>query len=156
MRLKPSLLLLCGVIAIISPALAQRLPDFQDCPRAVQSIEKTPRLNFPDAQTRKYRSVLRDAANGPVGFAGHFVLAESGCGAGCVMAAAIDKQSGRIVPLPFTVSDWPLDVDEPIEYRANSCMVIVKGSRNESNEHGTYYYAFDGTSFHLRATAPRQ
>jgi hypothetical protein len=71
MRLKPSLLLLCGVIAIISPALAQRLPDFQDCPRAVQSIEKTPRLNFPDAQTRKYRSVLRDAANGPVDFAGH-------------------------------------------------------------------------------------
>ena len=72
------------------------------------------------------------------------------------MAAAIDKKSGRIVPLPFTVSDWPLDVSEPIEYRANSCVVIVKGSRNESNEHGTYYYAFNGTSFHLRATAPRQ
>ena len=72
------------------------------------------------------------------------------------MAAAIDKKPERIVPLPFTVSDWPLDVDEPVEYRANSCMVIVKGSPNESNERGTYYYAFDGESFNLRATAPRQ
>ena len=156
MRLKPTLLVLCGLIAISSPALAQRLPVFEDCPRAVQSIEKTPRLNFPDAQSRKYRSVLRDAANGPVNFAGRYVLAEWGFGARCVMAAAIDKTSGRVVPLPFTASDWPLDVDEPIEYRVDSCMVIVKGSRNESNEHGTYYYAFDGASFNLRATAPRQ
>ncbi|MFM0051120.1 hypothetical protein [Caballeronia grimmiae] len=156
MRLKPTLLLLCGLIAISSTALAQRLPVFEDCPRAVQSIEQAPRLKLSDAQTRKYRSVLRDAANGPVDFAGHYILAEWGCGAGCVMAAAIDKKSGRIVPLPFTVSDWPLDVSEPIEYRANSCVVIVKGSRNESNEHGTYYYAFDGTSFSLRATTPRQ
>ncbi|MEZ2349043.1 hypothetical protein [Caballeronia sp. RCC_10] len=44
---------LCGLIAISSPALAQRLPVFEDCDGAVQSIEKTPRLDLPDAQTRK-------------------------------------------------------------------------------------------------------
>ncbi len=83
-----------------------------------------------------------------------YVIAEWGCGSACVMAAVIDKSSGRGTSLPFTVSDWPVDVTEPLEYRANSCLVIVRGSRNESREHGTYYYTFDGAQFHLLATEP--
>lgn len=152
MRVKPILSVACGLIAMMSPAYAQRVPAFKDCPRVVQSINSTPRLVFADARIRRYRSVLRDAASGPVNFAGHYVLAEWGCGSGCVMAAAIDKKSGRVVPLPFTVSDWPLDVSEPIAYRADSCMLIVRGSRNENGEHGTYFYAFDGTAFRLHAS----
>ncbi len=109
-----------------------------------------PRLVF-DAQSRRYRSAIEDAARGPIDFAGHYILAQWGCGAGCVMAAAVDTKSGHVTSLPFTVSDWPLDVTEPLMYRANSCMVVVRGSRNESKEHGTYYYAFDGKAFHLRA-----
>lgn len=68
------------------------------------------------------------------------------------MAAAVDKQTGRVTSLPFTVSDWPLDITEPLTYSASSCMLIVRGSRNESAEHGTYYYAFDGHMFRLRAS----
>jgi hypothetical protein len=29
---------------------------------------------------------------------------------------------------------------------------VIRGSRNESAEHGTYYYAFDGKRFNLRAS----
>ena len=65
------------------------------------------------------------------------------------MAAVIDKTSGRVTSLPFTVSDWPRDVTEPLQYRANSCLLIVQGSRNESREHGRYYYSFDGALFRL-------
>ena len=68
------------------------------------------------------------------------------------MAAAVDAKSGHVTSLPFTVSDWPLDVTEPLSYRANSCLLVVRGSRNESAEHGVYYYAFDGKAFQLRAS----
>ncbi len=111
-----------------------------------------PRMIFTDATARHYRSILREAAKEPINFAGHYVLATWGCGAGCVMAAAIDTNSGRVTSLPFTVSDWPLDITDPLAYRADSCLLIAHGSRNENAEHGTYYYAFDGKTFTLRAS----
>ena len=146
----PSILLalsvLCGTSGI---AQAQRVPTFEDCPATVQRTHKAPRFVF-DAQSRKYRSAIENAASRPPDFAGHYVLAQWGCGAGCIMAAAVDMKTGRVTSLPFTVSDWPLDVTEPLTYRPNSCLLVVQGSRNESKEHGTYYYDFDGKAFHLR------
>ncbi|MFD1557950.1 hypothetical protein ACFSHT_20370 [Paraburkholderia silviterrae] len=111
-----------------------------------------PRVTFADTRAQQYQTAIRDAAKGPINFAGRYILASWGCGAGCVMAAAIDATSGRATSLPFSVSDWPLDVTEPLSYRANSCLLIVRGSRDESAEHGTYYYAFDGNAFRLRAS----
>ncbi|MFX1762657.1 hypothetical protein PWP93_08705 [Paraburkholderia sp. A1RI-2L] len=139
-----------GVLAI--SAHAQRLPSFEDCPVTVQAKHVTPRLTFADARGRQYKTTIQEAARGPVDFAGRYILATWGCGAGCVMAAAIDAQSGRVTSLPFTVSDWPLDVTGPLSYRADSCLLVVRGSRNESAGHGTYYYAFDGKTFQLRAS----
>jgi hypothetical protein len=133
-------------------ANAQDLPTFEDCPATIQARHATPRLTFTDARSRQYKTVIQDAAKGPVNFAGRYILATWGCGAGCVMAAAIDAKSGRVTALPFTVSDWPLDVSEPLSFHANSCLLVVRGSRNESSEHGTYYYMFDGTAFRLRAS----
>lgn len=97
---------------------------------------------------RRYATKLSEARHGPVDFAGHFVMATWGCGAGCVMAAAIEKTSGVVTMLPFTVSDWPLDVTEPLSYRKDSSLLIIRGSRNEKG-HGTYYYTFDGKAFRL-------
>lgn len=139
--------------AVSSVARAESLPKFEDCPVAIESKHaNVPRLIFTDAKSRHYSSIIRDAAKEPINFAGHYVLATWGCGAGCVMAAAIDTNSGRVTSLPFTVSDWPLDITEPLAYRADSCLLIAHGSRNESSEHGTYYYGFDGKAFNLRAS----
>ncbi|WP_233872464.1 hypothetical protein [Paraburkholderia adhaesiva] len=149
---KPSIFVALSVLYAVSGiAHAQRPPAFEDCPTTVQSKHATPRLVF-DSRSREYRSAIADAARGPINFAGRYILAEWGCGAGCVMAAAVDTKTGRVTSLPFTVSDWPLDVTEPLTYRANSCMLAVQGSRNESKEQGTYWYAFDGKAFRLRAT----
>ncbi|SMG58294.1 hypothetical protein [Paraburkholderia susongensis] len=125
----------------------------EDCPVAVEPAHAIPHLTFTDAKARHYSSVIRDATKEPVNFAGRYVLATWGCGAGCVMAAAIDTKTGRVISLPFTVSDWPADVTEPLSYLADSCLLIVRGSRNESAQHGTYYYAFDGKTFRLRTRA---
>ncbi|NML34669.1 hypothetical protein [Paraburkholderia antibiotica] len=138
--------------AASSLAYAKSLPKFEDCSVAVESMHAAvPRLTFTDAKARKYAATIFDSAKGPVNFAGHYVLATWGCGAGCVMAAAIDANSGRVISLPFSVSDWPINITEPLAYRADSCLLIVHGSRNESNEHGTHYYVFDGKTFRLQA-----
>jgi hypothetical protein len=100
------------------------------------------------AQTRRYATQLREAQKHPVDFAGHFVMASWGCGAGCVMAAAIDAPTGAVTMLPFTVSDWPLDVTEPLSYRKDSSLLVIRGSRSEKGN-GTYYYDFDGKAFRL-------
>jgi hypothetical protein len=151
MRTRTAIFAAFALAGLASGAHAQQPPTFADCPATVQAKRFTPRLTFADAPGRKYRTVIQDAAKGPIDFAGHYILATWGCGAGCVMAAAIDAQSGRVTSLPFTVSDWPLDVTEPLSYHADSCRLIVRGSRNESAGHGTYYYAFDGKAFRLRA-----
>ncbi|WP_454872264.1 hypothetical protein [Paraburkholderia xenovorans] len=136
--------------ALSSLSHAEPLPKFENCSVPVESKQATvPRLKFADAPARKYRTVIRDAASQPVNFAGHYVLATWGCGSGCIMAAAIDSKSGRVNSLPFTVSNWPMDVTEPLSYRTNSCLLVVRGSRNESTDRGTYYYAFDGKAFTL-------
>lgn len=145
------LLLLCAASGIVH---AQQAPRFEDCPATIVAKRTPARLTF-DIRSRQYRSAIREAASGPINFAGHYIFAQWGCGAGCVMAAAIDTKTGRVTSLPFTVSDWPLDLTEPLTHRANSCMLVVQGSRNESEEHGTYYYGFDGKSFRLRAAFPR-
>jgi hypothetical protein len=142
-------LLIASLLGVVSSvAHGEADPRFADCPVPVENIHTSmPRLQYGDAQSRHYKTAIREAARGPVNFAGHYVLATWGCGAGCVMAAAIDKKTGRVTSLPFTVSDWPLDVTEPLSYRADSCILVVRGSRNESAAHGTYYYGFDGKAF---------
>ncbi|WP_233865241.1 hypothetical protein [Paraburkholderia adhaesiva] len=149
----PLLVVLTALATVSGVAHAQQPASFEDCPATVQAGRVPPRLVF-DAGSRAFRSAVADVSRGPVNFAGHYRLAQWGCGAGCVMAAAIDVKTGRVTSLPFTVSDWPLDVTEPLAYRANSCMLTVQGSRNESKEHGTYWYVFNGKAFHLRSAVP--
>ena len=129
-------------------------PDFADFPSRIEAARRPIKPKLTNKETRRYATQLSEAAAHPVNFAGHYILTEWGCGAGCVMAAAIDARTGKVVMLPFTVSDWPLDVTEPLDYRKDSALLIVRGSRNERG-HGTYYYRFDGTAFTpVNATRP--
>jgi hypothetical protein len=66
------------------------------------------------------------------------------------MAAAIDPKTGAVIRLPFTVSNWPLAVTEPLNYKPNSRLLIITGSRNEKGN-GTYDYELVGLSFKLVA-----
>lgn len=105
-----------------------------------------------DPKSREYATRLRESAHQPPNFAGHFVLASWGCGASCVMTAAIDvgrgAQAGQVVWLPFTVCCWDVDVSKPLDFRVDSRLLVVHGSRNEHGG-GTYDYTFDGKAFKL-------
>jgi hypothetical protein len=136
-------------LLIAGLAHAGSLPSFDQFPARVESRQAIPPLRFSDAESQHYRTVIAAAATQSVNFAGHYVLATWGCGAGCVMAAAIDKRSGRVTSLPFTVSDWPLNVTEPLAYRADSRLLVVSGRRNERGDAGPHDYLFDGRGFRL-------
>lgn len=148
--MRASLISLTTVLALSLTQALAAAPNFTDYPAAPETAKKPPRLKLTDAESRRYVTQLREASRQAPDFAGHYILANWGCGAGCVMAAAIDTHSGSVHMLPFTVSDWPLEVTEPLSYRPESRLLIVRGSRNEKGK-GTYYYEFDGRSFKLLA-----
>lgn len=107
-------------------------------------------------QDREFRTRIAEASTHQANFAGHYVLSSFGCGASCVMAFALDKRSGEIVWLPFTVCCWQ-NVEpeaEPLSFKKNSRLIVVKGSRNEQGN-GVYYYELKKSKFMLiHATEP--
>lgn len=127
--------------------VANAAPKFDDYPS--RSIAGKPaKIRLQDAKSRKYATVLQEAARGKPNFAGHYVLASWGCGASCTMSAAIDSTTGSVSWVPFTVCCWEPTVEEPLEFKKNSSLLIVHGSRNEEGN-GTHYYNFDGKKFIL-------
>lgn len=141
-RLAPLLLACCCNWAIASPSFN----DFPASPYTGKQV--APRLL--DKQSRQYASILRAAARRPVDFAGRYVLATWGCGASCVMGAAVDAKTGTVTWLPFKVCCWAPAIREPIEYRAESRLLVVHGNLDEAGSAtNMHYYAFDGRHFAL-------
>ena len=123
-------------------------PPFGTYGVAVASRSRQADVQLSDDKSRKYADQLESGAGQKVNFAGHFVLAVWGCGASCVMGAAIDATTGVVSWLPFTVCCWSRDVTEPLEFRADSRLLVVHGSRNEEGS-GTHDYLFNGHTFSL-------
>ena len=119
---------------------------FSRYPAAVTTVARRPPLQFRSALSRRYRTDLQQAATGPINFAGHYVLASVGCGAGCVQVAAIDAGARSVTWLPPTVCCWPLAMTEPLEYRRDSRLLIVHGALNEKGS-GVHAFVFNGRRF---------
>lgn len=122
-------------------------PVFSDFP-AKPFNGRQARLQIVSAKDRKYATRLHQLSGQKPNFAGHYTLVSWGCGASCVMGAAIDAESGKVTWLPFTICCWDLSVTEPLEFRRNSRLLIAHGSRNESGS-GDYYYQIDSDGFVL-------
>lgn len=140
--------LACHAAYAEPPSPAPSPAPFADYPAAPQAVAKHAPIRLAGKEERRYASQLRQAARRAPDFAGHYVLVTWGCGAGCVRAAAVDIATGQVSMLPFTVSNWPLEVSEPLEYRLDSRLLVVRGSRNEVGQ-GAYRYEFDGRRFKL-------
>ncbi|NHZ98174.1 hypothetical protein [Massilia sp. CCM 8734] len=136
---------LAALLALV-PASALAAPRFGDFPVPAIHHGATARPLLADAHSRNYATRLRRATAGKADFAGRYVLATWGCGASCIMSAAIDARTGAVSWLPFTVCCWDADVDTPLEYKLDSRLLIVHGARDEQGG-GTHYYQFDGKRF---------
>lgn len=122
-------------------------PRFEDYPAPAYKGKTAP-VRLASAQSRDYATRLRMAAHGAPNFAGQHILTAWGCGASCVMAAAIDAKTGAVAWLPFTVCCWNNDVTEPLEYRHDSRLLIVHGSHDEKGSGDqTNFYLFNGKRF---------
>jgi len=75
------------------------------------------------AEDRRFRTMIRKAAAGGPNFAGHFTVAEWGCGAGCVSVAIIDAATGSIYRGPFRILSW-----EMRKYEGNTLPLMTSSS----------------------------
>jgi hypothetical protein len=135
-----------------APTANERLPRFEDYPAAetYKGIPAPPKLRRPG--DRLFRTRLREAAAKGPNFAGHFTVAEWGCGAGCVSIAIMDAKDGRSFDAPFKALAWGVPMMkesvEPLTYKLDSRLLIARGCPEE--EHcASYFYEWAGTKFKL-------
>jgi hypothetical protein len=122
------------------------LPKFADYPVAT-AFRGTPAApKFATPGQRQFRTAIRDAtAKGP-NFAGHYRIAEWGCGTGCVQIAVVDVQTGEVYDGPFgalpngaiSFDAYPAD-QSGISYRLDSSLLVIRGCPNEKDCAGYYY-----------------
>jgi len=105
---------------------------------------------------RRFQTMIRDAAKSGPNFAGHYAIAEWGCGTGCVQIAVVDLESGNVYEGPFgalphaaisfnaTLISGKID----IFYRRDSSLFIAGGCSSDGRC-GTYYYSWTGSQFKL-------
>lgn len=125
-------------------------PTFGEYYVPVAELKTSAKPKLVSSQDREFRTRIAEASRQRVNFAGHYVLSSFGCGASCVMSFALDKKSGEVAWLPFTVCCWD-DVKadaEPISYKKDSRLLVITGSRNEQGK-GVYYYKLKNTEFVL-------
>jgi hypothetical protein len=101
---------------------------------------------------RMFRSAIREsAAKGP-NFAGHYTIAEWGCGSGCVSSVVVDAITGKVYSAPFRILSMPLPEREGGHeyqgaiYQIDSRLLIADGCPEEANC-GTYYYEWTDNKF---------
>lgn len=148
----------CALLLLaLGLAAADQIPKFENYPAG--EVYKGPAAK-PVLATRfqrLYRTRIRQAAEEPANFAGHYKIAEWGCGAGCVQIAVIDVKSGAVSDGPFSLlsydSQFTYEGDDQLEYRVTSRLLIARGCPQEKNC-GTYYYEWNGKAFQRIRYAP--
>ena len=162
------------VVAIVLTCFAAGIaigqePTFGRYPAVVEPV-KAKAIDFrgsPGASA--FRTRLREAFEGGVNFAGHYILTGWGCGTGCTSGAIIDARTGRVYfPEELAgVAVWfgsgPDDDFETFEFRKDSRLLIIRGTAGPMEEQddvdvvswqGTYYYQWLGTRFRMIKFVP--
>jgi hypothetical protein len=139
------------------PVWAFKFPDY-----AVTEVFKgRPAQPILTGKTHKmFRTAIRDAARKGPNFAGHFTVAEWGCGSGCVSVAVVDAASGRVFDAPFKILSMPLSEGakgheyQGSVYQLKSKLLIADGCPEEK-KCGTYYYEWTANRFKLLRYDPQ-
>lgn len=153
-----------AIFCIVGPALAQTppqpVPQFAQFPSPVyHGLVGRLDLSSPDAY--QYRTRLRNGAQQPVNFAGHYQLVQWGCGADCLTGAIIDVLTGQVTFLPsveFAPSVGPNGIDSipfnSIQFRTNSRLIVFSGQLNETGVIGVHFDLWNGSGFQDLLTIP--
>ena len=102
---------------------------------------------------RMFRTRLREAARKGPNFAGHYTIAEWGCGSGCLSFAIVDALTGQVHWPPFSADivgiPWLGTATgreyQGIVYRLDSRLLIIDGCPDDKERGcGTYYFEWTG------------
>ncbi len=116
------------------------------------------------AGQRLFRTRIREGAKEGPNFAGHYTIADWGCGTACESMVVIDAQTGAVYEGPFgQLPNAVLDYGEALRYdrdasgnylyddlsyRLNSRLLIARGCPN-FKDCGTYFFEWTGSRFRL-------
>ena len=107
-----------------------------------------PRLTSREA--REFRTRLREAASGKPNFAGHYLVAQWGCGTECVTGAIIDAKTGAVTFFPFLdLCCWGKVADrfEPIKFRLDSRLITFSGELGEKPPLANHHFVLSRGRF---------
>ena len=138
----------------------QKLPRFEDYLVTEASTGPPAALKLTSPEERQFHTSLREAAEKPPNFAGHFRIVSWGCGTNCLGGAVIDLKTGEVVQLPLAKNTrgeehWifctSMFENGGPEYRRESSLFIVrrggKRDQNGKNTPDTFYFNFVGSQF---------
>ena len=150
------------LIILAGSAFAQSgsIPAFEKFPAEVFTGKPVPPVLATPGQ-RRFRTRIREgAAQGP-NFAGHFTIAEWGCGSACIDAAVVDARTGKVRDMPFEhlgyayslqYADGVSERDDgfkPLQFSPNSRLLIVRGCLELDQNCGAHYYEWTGSALKL-------
>jgi hypothetical protein len=96
-------------------------------------------------KAREYRTTIRYSAKRGPDFAGHYTIADWGCGSQCSNFVVIDAITGRVYVPPDNVS---FSIGGPI-YRLNSTLVVTEQLASPQGPGEVDYYKWNGSNFLL-------
>ncbi|MBR1280902.1 hypothetical protein JQ597_02495 [Bradyrhizobium sp. AUGA SZCCT0177] len=137
---------------------AAPVPQPRDYPAGEVFRGRAAKVDLKRPENRGYRTRLREAAGQPANFAGHYVLTTWGCGTGCVLGAAVDLKSGKVIFLPGSVCCWAIDVPqnfEPVEFQLQSRLITLNGQLNEQGPAGPHYFELANGAFKAVSSGKR-
>jgi hypothetical protein len=133
-------------------------PRFEDYPaKPYSGPVAAPRWRG-DGRAGMYRTRLKYAAeNARPNFAGHFIFAHWGCGAGCLMSKIIDARTGKVfhpdgveILANYNVHASFWDTGGLLRYRPDSRLFILIGAPNEDGtRRGISFFVWTGARMKL-------
>jgi len=154
--LRATVIVALGVALTVGAA--SRAPRFEDFRVTEVFKGKPPNIDLRTVMQKRYPTQIRKQAILPANFAGHFRIAEWGCGTSCGMLAVIDLKTGKVYDGPFQDMDYGEQYryeggSQDLEYRVSSSLLVARGCPEFKNC-GTYYYEWKGDKFDLLRFVP--
>jgi hypothetical protein len=143
-----------ALIALASATLGSgaQKPVFSDFPTPVVAKKNPPaKPLLRTSIQRRFEAQIRSQAVLPPNFAGHYRIAEWGCGSSCVSIAVINLENGEVSDGPFKLLGYGRAYkyeggSDALEYRVWSRLLVARGCPEDKNC-GTYYYEWKDGHF---------
>lgn len=138
-----------------------REPTFEDLPANQEFHGQPAPVRTRTAGQRMFRTVIEESEKKGPNFAGHYRIAEWGCGTGCISIAVVDAISGDVFDGPFGklprgsiyLGPPPDPAQTGLLFRVNSRLLVVTGCPNWK-DCAKYYYEWQGNKFRLLLRRP--